>query len=244
MIDTFLRLSGTMGTPGTPQDIDPAASATPLWSEFYLDQRGDNGFDIGAGTNIYALFTVNTEDFDSATKTATCEFQIITSPKTSLATFTFTAATTDIITAAAHGLTEGTRVTVASSTTLPAGLAAATNYFVRDVTTNTFKLSATPLGTAVDITDTGTGTHTLTWYPEVVASSGPQPVQRLLTGVQIPVRINPWMTGKGFPKNNYVFARYVVSSDLTAGMAFCDLVHGTPASHSHTYDPGTTITVS
>lgn len=81
----------------------------------------------------------------------------------------FTAATSDVITSAAHGLANGDIVTVASSTTLPAGLSANTEYYVVEKTTDTFKLSATPGGTAIDITDTGTGTHT--WYrneaPEV-----------------------------------------------------------------------------
>jgi len=72
----------------------------------------------------------------------------------------FTAAVTDIITSAAHGLSEGDLVHVASSTTLPDGLSVSTDYYVRDVATNTFKLSAVEGGTAVDIADTGTGTHT------------------------------------------------------------------------------------
>ncbi len=73
---------------------------------------------------------------------------------------TFTAAVTNIITATAHGLTEGDCIWVSSGTTLPAGLSASTNYYVIAVTTNTFKVSATPGGPEVDITDTGTGTHT------------------------------------------------------------------------------------
>jgi len=79
---------------------------------------------------------------------------------TSVPQATFTAATTDIITSAAHGLQNGDLLQFTTTTTLPAGLALATNYYVRDVTTDTFKVSATPGGTAVDITDTGTGTHT------------------------------------------------------------------------------------
>mgnify|MGYP001272941314 CR=1 FL=1 len=79
-------------------------------------------------------------------------------------TATFTAATTDIITDAAHGLSNGDPITVSSSTTLPAGLSANTVYYVIEATTDTFKLSTTHIpngkGTAVNITDTGTGTHT------------------------------------------------------------------------------------
>ena len=76
--------------------------------------------------------------------------------------FTFTAATNDVITASGHGLTDGTRVRFTTSGTLPAGLSLATDYYVRDATSSTFKVSATLGGSAVDITDTGSGTHTAT----------------------------------------------------------------------------------
>lgn len=79
---------------------------------------------------------------------------------TSKLSATFTAATTDIITSNAHGLVEGDLIHVSSATTLPAGLSASTDYYARDITTNTFKVSTTMGGSAVDITDTGTGTHT------------------------------------------------------------------------------------
>jgi hypothetical protein len=81
---------------------------------------------------------------------------------------TFTAATTDICTLAAHGFKTGDRVRVSSATTLPAGLSAATDYYVIWVSASTFKLATTRAlavaGTAVDITDTGTGAHTITGY--------------------------------------------------------------------------------
>ena len=83
----------------------------------------------------------------------------------------FTAAVTDIITATAHGLSEGDCIWVSSSTTLPAGLSASTNYYVRDITTNTFKVSATRGGAVVDVTDTGTGTHTYNLKGKVVMTS-------------------------------------------------------------------------
>ena len=89
-------------------------------------------------------------------------------------TATFTAATTDIITANSHGLKNGDMVVLTTTTTLPAGLATSTVYWVMEAATNTFKLSATPVvnytsGTgprplSVDITGTGTGTHTFTMH--------------------------------------------------------------------------------
>jgi hypothetical protein len=74
----------------------------------------------------------------------------------------FTAADTDVITLAAHGFQNGDKVRVSTSAAdLPAGLNADTTYYVRDATTNTFKVSLTDGGDAVDITDAGTGTHTV-----------------------------------------------------------------------------------
>lgn len=89
-------------------------------------------------------------------------------------TANFTGATTDIITSNAHGLKNGDMVVLTTTTALPAGLATATVYWVIEATTNTFKLSATSLPNyttgvgqkpdAVDITGTGTGTHTFTMH--------------------------------------------------------------------------------
>ena len=73
----------------------------------------------------------------------------------------FTAAATNIITSVAHGLSNGDCIQVTTSAgDLPAGLAITTNYYVIDKTTDTFKVSTVPGGSAVDITDAGTGTHT------------------------------------------------------------------------------------
>lgn len=74
----------------------------------------------------------------------------------------FTAATTDICTDASHGLSTGDTVVVNSDDTLPAGLSADTVYYVIKINDNTFYLSTKPSSNEqdrVDITDTGTGTH-------------------------------------------------------------------------------------
>ena len=72
----------------------------------------------------------------------------------------FTAAVTNVITSAAHGLQDNDCIQLTTTTTLPAGLALLTNYYVISRTENTFKVSFTPGGLEVDITDIGTGTHT------------------------------------------------------------------------------------
>lgn len=92
---------------------------------------------------------------------------------TSLLSSAFTAATTDIITVTGHGYAVGDKVRVSSSTTLPGGLSANTDYYVIEViSANTIKVSATPGGTAVDITSTGTGTHTMVLKSKVIFTKG------------------------------------------------------------------------
>jgi len=68
--------------------------------------------------------------------------------------------TTNVISSIAHGLQNGDIVQFTTSDTLPDGLSLDTNYYVRDATVDTFKVSATPDGPEVDIIDEGTGTHT------------------------------------------------------------------------------------
>lgn len=79
---------------------------------------------------------------------------------------TFTAnAGTDVITVSGASFAKGQAVTLSTTGTLPAGLAAATTYYV--VTAgSSFKLATTLAnaiaGTGIDITDTGSGTHSIT----------------------------------------------------------------------------------
>lgn len=84
---------------------------------------------------------------------------------------TFTAdAGTDIITMTStanipSNILTGTRVRLTTTTTLPAGLSLATDYYVIKVSDSTFKLATSYAnaiaGTAINITDAGTGTHTM-----------------------------------------------------------------------------------
>jgi hypothetical protein len=76
-------------------------------------------------------------------------------------------AATDVITvSAAHGLVVGDRVRFSNSGgALPAGISAATDYYVLTVPlTTTLTISATPGGSVLDITGTGTGTHSIHRY--------------------------------------------------------------------------------
>src|SRR4030065_461947 len=74
------------------------------------------------------------------------------------------AAATDLLTSANHTLLVGTEVYFTTTGTLPGGLSTATPYYVisSGLTADDLKVSATLGGTTVDITNTGSGTHSWT----------------------------------------------------------------------------------
>jgi len=79
------------------------------------------------------------------------------------------AADTDILTALGHTYSDGDRVRVSvSGGALPTGLQALTDYYVRDVSGNTLKLSATEGGAAVNLTTAGSGTLFLGVLPPAI----------------------------------------------------------------------------
>lgn len=78
-------------------------------------------------------------------------------------TFTVTAASTTFILPAGVLVQVGGVMRVASATTLPSGLTAATDYYVKTFSAPNATISATPGGTAVTFADAGTGVHTMTY---------------------------------------------------------------------------------
>lgn len=90
---------------------------------------------------------------------------------------TFTAdSATDIITSTSHGFTSNQAIKVENSGgALPAPLVTNTLYYVRDVTTHTFKLSASAgPGSAINLTTNGTGTQSISGPPvgSIISWSG------------------------------------------------------------------------
>lgn len=108
---------------------------------------------------FYRVTSVTTATAQSTTNTLGYGDTFTADASTDLCTWT---STTNI----PSNILTGTRIQVSSTTTLPAGLAAATNYYFIKVSDTTFKLATTyanaVAGTAINITDAGTGTHTLT----------------------------------------------------------------------------------
>ncbi len=143
-----------------------------------------HGPDVGVGGFTKHLF--NGSAFTSAITVAPCTLMLIdligfyrvtTSTVITSQALTntlgnanvFTAdASTDLLTHTFYGLLTGTRVQLTTTTTLPAGLSLATDYFVVRISDSTCKLStsyanataSTPV--TIDITNTGTGAHSIT----------------------------------------------------------------------------------
>lgn len=75
----------------------------------------------------------------------------------------------------------GTRTRLTTTGTLPAGLSLATDYYVIKVTDSTFRLATSyanaVAGTQINITDAGTGTHTISWLlPRYTNGAGVQAI--------------------------------------------------------------------
>ena len=67
---------------------------------------------------------------------------------------------TDYVTLAGHGYTNGEKVVFRTIGTLPTGLTAGTTYYVRDKTTDTFKVEASVGGGAIDLSGANGSGHT------------------------------------------------------------------------------------
>lgn len=124
------------------------------------------------------LMLVDLLGFYRVTSTTTITSQAMTNTLSSFSTFTADAST-DECTHTNINLFPYTRCQLTSTGTLPAGLSLATDYYVIKVTDLTCKLATSyanaVAGTAIDITDAGTGTHTInTLLPRYTSGAGVQ----------------------------------------------------------------------
>jgi len=129
---------------------------------------------INTGTPIYWALDSNHIIFDTHIGSGVTTTNLVifyrkkTRPRLQTWSDTFTAATTDLCTVSpAHTFPTGAgRFQVSTVTTLPAGLSATTDYWIEFVSPTTFYLCSSKsnaMGSSnVNITDAGTGTHTIT----------------------------------------------------------------------------------
>lgn len=102
----------------------------------------------GAGTMKLAASTVRYDDTSRKT----------TIPESS--TVTITNASPGVFTGTANGLSNNTPIILTTTGTLPTGLSPNTIYYIVSQATNSFSVSASPGGTAINTSSAGSGTHT------------------------------------------------------------------------------------
>lgn len=135
-----------------------------------------SAFSAAATTMPAILMLVDLVGFYRVTSVTTTTSQTLTNTLSSFSTFTADAPS-DVITHSNINLMPYTRIRLTTSNTLPAGLATATDYYVIKVTDLTCKLATSynnaVAGTAIDITDSGSGTHTInTLLPRYTNGAG------------------------------------------------------------------------
>lgn len=152
------RISAHTGDPSTTGANEVTggtyARQAVTWNAAASGQRTNNGaiaFAIPAGTDVYflGLWDTSGPTFYGYTPLGGTSG---TSPKAGHAD-----ATADTITSAAHGLTNGLALVVfdIEAAGAPTGLTEGTVYFVVGAATDTFQVSATSGGSAVNITASG-----------------------------------------------------------------------------------------
>lgn len=89
--------------------------------------------------------------------------RLSSSPDTTLGTATITIATPGVVTLNSHGLTVNDSIKFTTTGTLPTGITAGTMYYVisSGLTTNTFQISGSLGGSAINTSGSQSGTHTL-----------------------------------------------------------------------------------
>lgn len=170
------------GTNLTFQQVkDSTTNANPIQhggdvTPYYKYIANASAWSTAATTAPSILTLVDLVGFYRVTSVTTTTAQATTNTLSSFSTFTADAGT-DILTHTNINLKPYTRVQVSTTTTLPSGLSAATNYYVIWVSDLTCKLATSyanaVAGTAIDITTAGTGTHTInTLLPRYTNGAG------------------------------------------------------------------------
>lgn len=141
--------AATYDSAGTPEDVEDFEER---WDsnqsyQFTMGSTTAASYDTGTGGTPEAV-----EDFEEVK----APFAVSANPAT------------DRLAAVAHGLSDGQTFTIENDGgQLPAGLFVGFTYYVVNSTANDFQVATSSGGSAVDITDAGVGTHTVTADPAV-----------------------------------------------------------------------------
>lgn len=131
------------------------------------------------GTNIYTTFSGQVKNdilSNLFTQLPLAGWSLISGITPS--TVTMTIASPCVVTLTAHGLANGTRVVFTTTGALPTGITANTTvYFIINASTNTFNISTSLGGSAVNTSGTQSGTHTMNSEIVMQTAATPQGYQ-------------------------------------------------------------------
>ncbi len=176
---TFQEVMDSTASAGT---IQHGGNVQPTYYKYLQSLTG-----VSASATVVPgiLKLVDVVGFYRVTSVTTTSAQATTNTLGRSATFTADAST-DICTYTSttsipSNILVGTRVRLTTTTTLPGGLATATDYYVIRLSDTTFSLATSyanaVAGTAINITDAGTGTHTISWLlPRYTNGAGVQAI--------------------------------------------------------------------
>lgn len=133
------------------------------------------GTQSSGNSGMIAFFAMNTPpsgwlvaDGSAVSRTTYADLfaALVTSAGFTSQTFTVTIASPAVFTRNAHGFTGGERIRLSTTGALPTGLNTTTDYFVIFVNANTFRVSTTFGGSAVNTSGSQSGTHSYlqSWY--------------------------------------------------------------------------------
>jgi hypothetical protein len=179
---TALTFQAVKDTTTSAASIQHGGAVQPTYRKHLL-----SGSAVSAAATVVpcTLALVDVVGFYRVTAVTTTTAQATTNTLGQSDTFTADAGT-DVCTYTStanspSNILTGTRVRLTTTTTLPSGLATGTDYYVIVVSTGTFQLATSYAnaiaGTAINITDAGTGTHTITWLlPRYTNGAGVQAI--------------------------------------------------------------------
>jgi len=161
--------------------IQHGGNVQPTYQKFLMSGSAVCG---AAGVIPGTLAIIDVIGFYRVTSVTTTTAQATTNTLGQSDTFTADVSNVCTYTSTANipsNILTGTRVRLTTTTTLPAPLATATDYYVIRLSDTTFSLATTyansVAGTAINITTTGTGTHTITWLlPRYTNGAGVQAI--------------------------------------------------------------------
>lgn len=163
--DTLSNKTLASNTVATTQSAGD--NSTKLATTAYVDNAVSASGAVPTGTIMpYAGFNAPAGYFfANGQAVSRSTYSALFSALTSSATVTITIASPGVVTWTGHGFIPGMPVVFTTTGALPTGITAGTVYYVGTVATNTFEISATLGGAAINTSGSQSGTHTARAFP-------------------------------------------------------------------------------